>query len=77
MAKKKPVLPLTVLQLQDILGKVLKEHGDIPVAVTLLGHVAAITGAIDRVNVVETPQIQGGAMVLNITTLGKEPKSWS
>jgi hypothetical protein len=74
---KKPNPPLTVLQLRDILNKVLTDHGDLPVAVTLLVHRSAQTGAIDRVNIVETPGIQGGATVLNLTTLGKEPKSWS
>lgn len=76
MTKKKPALPLTVLRLQDILSKVLKEHGDIPVAVTLLDRQSTRTGAIDSLNIVETPGTQGGATVLNITTLGKEPKSW-
>lgn len=75
MTKKQ--LPLTVLQLRDILNTVLSEHGDLPVAVTLLEHRTARTSSIDRVNLVEAPQTQGGDMVLNITTLGKEPKSWS
>lgn len=74
MTKKQP--PLTVLQLRDILNQVLTQHGDLPVAVTTLYPRAARTGAIDRVNIVETPGIQGGDMVLNITTLLKEPKSW-
>jgi hypothetical protein len=76
MSKKKAT-PLTVLQLRDILNTVLTEHGDLPVAVTTLYPRAARTGAIDRVNIVETPLIQGGGTVLNITTLGKEPTSWS
>lgn len=70
---KKPNPPLTVLQLRDILNKVLTEHGDLPVAVTLLDRQAPRVGAVDRVHVV-APH---GTNVLNITTLGKEPKSWS
>ena len=35
---KKPPLPLTVLQLRDILNKVLTDHGDLPVAVVLVGY---------------------------------------
>ena len=77
MRNMKKQLPMTVLQLRDILNKVLTDHGDLPVAVTILVHRTAQTGAIDRVNIVETPGIQGGDMVLNITTLGKEPTSWS
>jgi len=68
---KKSSLPLTVLQLRDILNTVLTEHGGLPVAVTLLDRRASRVGAVDRVNIVEAHG------VLNITTLGKEPKSWS
>lgn len=71
MSKK--TTPLTVLQLRDMLNKVLTDHGDLPVAVTLLDRQASRVGVVDCVHVV-APH---GTNVLDITTLGKEPKSWS